>query len=70
MKGSLHNDCDGGQCVACEWQRQKAALLSDPRAWFDPSVTGPVKPEDLEEWARAQIEDAVRATLPIPREER
>lgn len=61
----LHNDCDGGHCVACQWDRDQAALRSDRRAWFDANATGPMRPEDLEQWARTQIEDAVRATLPI-----
>lgn len=57
----LHNDCDGGHCVACGWDEMQAKLRADRRAWFDPGASNIATPEEV---GRMEIEDAIRATLP------
>lgn len=57
----LHNDCDGGQCCACEWdriQRMQARLRADRRAWFDPNASYVATPEEV---ARMMVENALKS---------
>lgn len=59
----LHNDCDGGQCCACDWDRieeMQKRLQTERRAWFDPNRAEPLT---LEECTRIEIASVVKAML-------